>query len=45
MDKDDILGKEPGTLQNTMELGYLTTMDHLLISGWARKRKVNPLNF
>lgn len=45
MDKVKILEKESGTLDDLTELGYLTTMDHLLISGWSQKRKVNPLNF
>lgn len=45
MDKGSVLEEESETLDDLTELGYLTTMDHLPISGWSQKRKVNPLNF
>lgn len=45
MDKAKILENESGTLDGLTELGYLATRDHLAISGWSQKRKVNPLNF
>lgn len=45
MDKDKILDSQSGTLDDLTELGYLTAMDHLPISGWSQKRKVDPLNF